>query len=222
MKLHISGTVSLVLVLMAASSLVSMISTLKIDGIVHGDLYRYGLQFSYDWAMPYWTMTTIVFGMGWFNIIAAIAFQFYVLLFGRKEAMKPETLEEQQLQPTIEETPQIEAKPIEKVEEYKEQATEPAEIEKEPQETQTVVEDTSQQEQSETTQVVEVKQQEEQESKPVEASETETNETSTPATETEQETAEKSEETPVQVGVPQEESQTTTEETLSQTGTSPL
>jgi hypothetical protein len=49
--------------------------------------------------MPYWTMTTIVFAMGWFNIIIAIAFQFYVLLFGRrvaevipqKEALKPET-----------------------------------------------------------------------------------------------------------------------------------
>ncbi|MFQ6074450.1 MAG: hypothetical protein ACE5KC_04440, partial [Candidatus Bathyarchaeia archaeon] len=90
MKSDISSINSLVLVLVAFSSLLSMFALTRIDNIVHQDLYRYGLRFSYEWAMPYWTMTTLVFIMGWFNIIITCAFQFYVLLYGRKEAPKPE------------------------------------------------------------------------------------------------------------------------------------
>jgi hypothetical protein len=92
------GIVSLVLVLMAASSLVSMFSVLRIDSIVRGDLYRFGLEFSYQWALPYWTMTTIIFAVGWFNIIISFAFQFYVLLYSRKEDIAQEA--PRQLEPT--------------------------------------------------------------------------------------------------------------------------
>jgi len=167
-----SRTVSLVLVLMAASSLISMISLLRIDSIVHSDLYRYGLNFSPEWAMPYWTMSTVVFGMGWFNIVIALAFQFYVLIYGRKEPLDSEALTPSpivlQPQPTKEETPQTEATPIERVEEYKEHETKPTEeVEKEPEQTQTAAEAPSQPEQKETP------------------------ETQTPATETELETPEK-------------------------------
>jgi len=106
------GIVSLVLVIMAASSLVSMISILKIDSIVHGELYNYGLTFNYHWAAPYWTMTTIVFGVGWFNILTSIAFQFYVLIYGREKAtVKPE--KELESTKPIEVPPQSEAKPPE-------------------------------------------------------------------------------------------------------------
>jgi len=109
MKSNVSGITAIVLVLVAFSSLMSMIALTRIDNIVHQDLYRYDLKFSYGWAMPYWTMTTLIFAMGWFNIIIAIAFQFYVLLYGRKaaavipqkEALKPETT----YQPPIEEKP---------------------------------------------------------------------------------------------------------------------
>jgi hypothetical protein len=83
---------------MAASSLVSMFSVLRIDSIVRGDLYRFGLEFSYQWALPYWTMTTIIFAVGWFNIILSFAFQFYVLLYRRKETIAQET--PKQLEPT--------------------------------------------------------------------------------------------------------------------------
>lgn len=224
MKPNSSRIVSLVLVLMAASSLVSMISTFKIDQIVHGDLYNYDLHFSYNWAIPYWTMTTIVFAMGWFNIIIAVAFQFYMLIYGRNEALKPEISAEPQ--PTKEEILEIETKPTEKVEESKEQATEPAEkVEKEPEETQPMVEATSQPQQTETIQAEEAGEaegQKEQEPKPAEESEIETKETSPTATETEQETPEKSEETPILVEVPEEKPQTATEETSQQVGTSPL
>jgi cell division protein FtsN len=229
MRPHFTGAASLVLVITTFSSLVSMISILKIDQIVHGELYDYGLHFNYQWAVPYWTMTTIVFGMSWFNIIASIAFQFYVLIYGRKEALEPTEMPTEPtptLQPTKAEIIEVETKPTEKVEECREEATEPAEqVEKEleeTQETQTVVEATPQPEQTETTQAKETEGQKEQESKPAEESKTETQETSTTGTETEQETPEKSEETQTPVGVPEEEPQTTTEETSSQVGTSPL
>lgn len=86
MKSNVGGITSLVLVIVASSSLISMIALTRLDNIVHTDLYRYGLSFSYEWAMPYWTMTTFVFAMGWVNIFMAIVFQFYVLAYGRGKA----------------------------------------------------------------------------------------------------------------------------------------
>ncbi len=32
----------------------------SLDNIVHGTLYNYGLQFSYDWASPYWSTFRII------------------------------------------------------------------------------------------------------------------------------------------------------------------
>jgi len=50
-----------VLVLVAAAS--AAYSLTLLDKIVHGTLYNYGLQFSYDWASPYWTMLRVVQGL---------------------------------------------------------------------------------------------------------------------------------------------------------------
>lgn len=79
------NVVSWVVVLMAASSLFLMVCLLQIDRVVNNDLYRYGLQFSYQWATPYWTMTRIAFALGWFNILAAITVQLYTMTFRRKD-----------------------------------------------------------------------------------------------------------------------------------------
>jgi len=46
------------LVLVATASAVYTLTLF--DNIVHGTLYNYGLQFSYDWANPYWTLLRIV------------------------------------------------------------------------------------------------------------------------------------------------------------------
>jgi len=35
----------------------------RLDYIVHNDLYRYGLQFSYEWAAPYWTYAKLTLGL---------------------------------------------------------------------------------------------------------------------------------------------------------------
>lgn len=91
MKSRVSGINSLVLVLVALSSLVSMLAVNRIDSMVHNDLYRYDLQFSYEWALPYWTMTTLAFATCWFNIVIALAFQFYMLRYSRKEALEQQT-----------------------------------------------------------------------------------------------------------------------------------
>jgi hypothetical protein len=74
-----------VLLLMAAASLISMIAAFIANNIVNGDLYSYGLQFSYNWAIPYWNLIGVVFAMAWLNIIVAIGFQVYRVKTIRKE-----------------------------------------------------------------------------------------------------------------------------------------
>jgi hypothetical protein len=78
-------TISWIVMLMATSSLLSMICLFQIDKIVHGNLYSYGLSFSYDWAAPYWTLVRTAFAMGWLNITIAFAVQLYNVRFRRKE-----------------------------------------------------------------------------------------------------------------------------------------
>jgi len=39
----------------------SMFFFTQVDSIVHGDLYRYGLQYNYEWAGPYWNYSRLIF-----------------------------------------------------------------------------------------------------------------------------------------------------------------
>jgi hypothetical protein len=80
MRIHLGNKTSLVLILMAGASLVSMLATLGIDRIVHHDLYYYGLQFSTQWAVPYWTMAGVVFSMGWLIILTSIVFELHLAM----------------------------------------------------------------------------------------------------------------------------------------------
>jgi hypothetical protein len=73
----IDGIGNWVLIVMAAASLISMIAAFSISWIVSHDLYLYGLQFSYSWAMRYWDTIGTIFAMSWLNIITALAFQVY-------------------------------------------------------------------------------------------------------------------------------------------------
>jgi hypothetical protein len=79
------GIGNLVLVIMAAASLISMIAAFSADMIVNGDLYSYGLNFNYGWSIPFENAMKIIFAMGWLNIIAAIAFQIYTIRTIRKD-----------------------------------------------------------------------------------------------------------------------------------------
>jgi hypothetical protein len=93
MRIHVENKVSVVLILMAGASLVSMLATLSIDHIINHDLYSYGLQFSTKWAVPYWTLVTVVFSMGWFIIVTAMAVEVHFLLVHRRNRLRePEAL----------------------------------------------------------------------------------------------------------------------------------
>jgi hypothetical protein len=73
------SVISVILIAMAAASLFVMLSLNQINYLVHGDLYDYGLQFSYRWAMPYWVFSGIVFGLSWVNIFIATIITLYVV-----------------------------------------------------------------------------------------------------------------------------------------------
>ncbi len=77
---------SWILVLVAVSSLYSMLGLMQIDNIINRDLYNYNLRFDLRWATPYWTIIRVVLAFGWFNIIAAIAFQLYLFAHRRRKA----------------------------------------------------------------------------------------------------------------------------------------
>lgn len=81
----IDGIGNWVLVIMAAASLISIFAAFNLYNIVSHDLYSYGLQFNYGWAIPYWNTIATVFVMSWVSIIAAIAFQIYRIRTIRKD-----------------------------------------------------------------------------------------------------------------------------------------
>jgi len=80
----LQGLGNLILVVMAAASLISMIAAYSLDMIVNGDLYFYGLHFNYGWFTPFETEIGIVYAMAWLNISVAIVFQVYRIRSIRK------------------------------------------------------------------------------------------------------------------------------------------
>jgi hypothetical protein len=78
---------TVILLLMAVTSLLIMLSLNQINYMVHGDLYSFGLEFSYRWAMPYWILSGIVFGLSWTNIAVSIVFTLYIQKKSRKRAL---------------------------------------------------------------------------------------------------------------------------------------
>ena len=80
MRIRMENKVTLILIVMVAASLVSMLDTVNIYRIVNHDLYSYGLQFSTKWAVPYWTMSAVVFSMGWLIIATSMAFELHLVV----------------------------------------------------------------------------------------------------------------------------------------------
>ena len=73
MKERVNREPEIVLVLLlviAAVNVLSFFFFTRIDRIVHGDLYKYGLQFSSEWAGQYWTYANLVTGL---TVLAAAA-----------------------------------------------------------------------------------------------------------------------------------------------------
>jgi uncharacterized membrane protein YciS (DUF1049 family) len=48
-------------VLAIVSSVFSMFLVRQLNGIVHGSLYNYGLQFNYGWAVAYWNLEGLLY-----------------------------------------------------------------------------------------------------------------------------------------------------------------
>ena len=64
----------------AACALISLYAFSQVDNIVNQTLYNFNLQFSLDWANPYWNMAHLLVAMGWLTAGLAIALQAYALL----------------------------------------------------------------------------------------------------------------------------------------------
>jgi hypothetical protein len=82
---HIDAVGNWVLLVMAAAAFISMAAAYLSFNIVNNELYLYGLNFNYGWAIPYWNATAIIFVMSWVSIIAAITFQIYRITTIRKD-----------------------------------------------------------------------------------------------------------------------------------------
>jgi hypothetical protein len=70
---------------MVAYSLVSIIVLFQIDAIINENLYLYGLQFSAEWATPYWNTIRIGFAMSWLAIFTVVASTIYLMTRKNKE-----------------------------------------------------------------------------------------------------------------------------------------
>lgn len=80
------SAVSVILILMATTSALIMLSLNQINHIVHGDLYAFDLKFSHEWAMPYWILSGIIFGLSGTNIALSLLITAYVQKKSRRQA----------------------------------------------------------------------------------------------------------------------------------------
>ena len=66
----------IIFVLSMTASIVYSLTIL--DKLVHGTLYSYGLRFSYDWAIPYWTILRIIEALVGLSALVTLASMIYV------------------------------------------------------------------------------------------------------------------------------------------------
>jgi uncharacterized Zn-finger protein len=65
---------TIVLIVWIVSSALVILSQKGIDAIVHGTLYSYGLQFSENWAQPYWIYARMMYATQFVSIaLTAVA-----------------------------------------------------------------------------------------------------------------------------------------------------
>lgn len=64
-------------IIVVVCALVSIAMLFQIDTLINKTLYSYELQFSNEWAVPYWSLIRTVFAMTWVIVITAIGLQVY-------------------------------------------------------------------------------------------------------------------------------------------------
>jgi hypothetical protein len=82
-----------VILLLIAYSLVTIIVFFRVDTIVNGTLYSYGLQFSPDWATLYWTTIRIGFAVSGLVIITAVVLQLFFTRLTKETVEGPKETE---------------------------------------------------------------------------------------------------------------------------------
>jgi len=95
----------IVLLVWLVSSALVMFSQKNIDSIVNVTLYRYGLQFSNDWAIPYWTYARLLYATQFVSIaLSAVALTSGFLKKDNsdKHVPKPEEKIEKKVAPPVE------------------------------------------------------------------------------------------------------------------------
>ena len=56
--------------LLEGATIIVIISLVQLNQIVHGTLYNYGLNYSSDWAVPYWIASSIMLSLLFFTLVA--------------------------------------------------------------------------------------------------------------------------------------------------------
>lgn len=75
------------MIIMTFASLLVIVMMNQIDQIIHGVLYQFGLQFSYQWVWPYWIFSAMIIGFSWLIIVASIGLAYYFLK-ARRQAQR--------------------------------------------------------------------------------------------------------------------------------------
>lgn len=93
----VSWFAKVVFVIWLTSSLFVVVLLSQIDGIVHGKLYDYGLNFSYDWAVPYWSSLRLIYvclGFPAFLTVGFLVLSFWDYLRGGRVVVRQVKREE--------------------------------------------------------------------------------------------------------------------------------
>lgn len=76
-----SWLLRLVIAMWVVSSVFVMLLLNRIDGIVHGTLYNYGLWFDFAWATPFWSFERLIYiclGAPLFSSGVALIYDFWI------------------------------------------------------------------------------------------------------------------------------------------------
>ncbi len=76
----VDGVFRFVPSVVAVCAIVSLYMFSQIDNVVNQTLYNYHLQFSYNWANPYWNMAHVLIAMGWLIAGLSVASQIFLLV----------------------------------------------------------------------------------------------------------------------------------------------
>ena len=102
----------LLLVPVVASAGLAVYFLFSLDSIVHGILYNYGLQFDYDWAVPYWnTLRMVQLLIGSTAALSVFSFLVVYKMQVQVKPKKPRVIETMtKAEPTVRVEPKTEPK----------------------------------------------------------------------------------------------------------------